>query len=379
MNIVIEIYLVVCALLLLFDILFLVLKNYRNQELYPKNNDLAETIRQEIQNRREQGSFSPEFEEHLGKQLEKIRNLITLMDVLDTDGDAAPWFRPTIFAQIEAYQKKNDYEQAYFAYVISRFDYESEPVPPEFASKFMAFLDSKSLYTFANAMDALYRFGKTNLLMSALDKGDERQGFYHQKLLVDGLLTSRANFQELNPALVKAFDQYTPFMQECLMNFFRMTGYDVSALCIHLIQSGDSVAPEVRYGAMRFFAKYPNGQSRALFLDILGREDSPWMDQMLAIQALESSGDATVRTMVRKKVISRNWYVRTKAISYLHRWGLTKPQIYDILSLRDSYADDALLYQYRNEKELSHYIIDTIQLLQQQDGANGQADQPLPG
>lgn len=378
MNIVIEIYLVVCALLLLFDILFLVLKNYRNQELYPKNNDLAETIRQEIQNRREQGSFSPEFEEHLGKQLEKIRNLITLMDVLDTDGDAAPWFRPTIFAQIEAYQKKNDYEQAYFAYVISRFDYESEPVPPEFASKFMAFLDSKSLYTFANAMDALYRFGKTNLLMSALDKVDERQGFYHQKLLVDGLLTSRANFQELNPALVKAFDQYTPFMQECLMNFFRMTGYDVSALCIHLIQSGDSVAPEVRYGAMRFFAKYPNGQSRALFLDILGREDSPWMDQMLAIQALESSGDATVRTMVRKKVTSRNWYVRTKAISYLHRWGLTKPQIYDILSLRDSYADDALLYQYRNEKELSHYIIDTIQLLQQQDGANGQAAQPLP-
>ena len=370
MNIVIEIYLVVCALLLLFDILFLVLKNYRNQELYPKNNDLAETIRQEIQNRREQGSFSPEFEEHLGKQLEKIRNLITLMDVLDTDGDAAPWFRPTIFAQIEAYQN--------FAYVISRFDYESEPVPPEFASKFMAFLDSKSLYTFANAMDALYRFGKTNLLMSALDKVDERQGFYHQKLLVDGLLTSRANFQELNPALVKAFDQYTPFMQECLMNFFRMTGYDVSALCIHLIQSGDSVAPEVRYGAMRFFAKYPNGQSRALFLDILGREDSPWMDQMLAIQALESSGDATVRTMVRKKVTSRNWYVRTKAISYLHRWGLTKPQIYDILSLRDSYADDALLYQYRNEKELSHYIIDTIQLLQQQDGANGQADQPLP-
>lgn len=377
MNIVIEIYLVVCALLL-FDILFLVLKNYRNQELYPKNNDLAETIRQEIQNRREQGSFSPEFEEQLGKQLEKIRNLITLMDVLDTDGDAAPWFRPTIFAQIEAYQKKNDYEQAYFAYVISRFDYESEPVPPEFASKFMAFLDSKSLYTFANAMDALYRFGKTNLLMSALDKVDERQGFYHQKLLVDGLLTSRANFQELNPALVKAFDQYTPFMQECLMNFFRMTGYDVSALCIHLIQSGDSVAPEVRYGAMRFFAKYPNGQSRALFLDILGREESPWMDQMLAIQALESSGDATVRTMVRKKVTSRNWYVRTKAISYLHRWGLTKPQIYDILSLRDSYADDALLYQYRNEKELSLYIIDTIQPLQQQDEANGQAAQPLP-
>lgn len=378
MNIVIEIYLVVCAFLLLFNILFLVLKNYRNQEFYPKNKDLAETIRQEIQNRREQGAFSPEFEGQLGKQLGKIRNLITLMDVLDTEGDAAPWFRPAIFAQIGEYQKKNDYEQAYYAYVISKFDYESEPVPPEFAAKFMAFLDSKSLYTFANAMDALYQFGSTNLLMSALDKVDMRQGFYHQKLLVDGLLASRVDFQELNPALLKAFDQYTPFLQECLMNFFRMPGYDVSSLCVRLIQGGNSVGPEVRYGAMRYFAKYPDGQSRTLFLDILRWEESPWMDQMLAIQALERSEDATVRDLVRNKVTSPNWYVRTKAISCLHNQGLTKPQIFDILSLRDPYADNALLYQYRNEKELSHYITETMQLLRQQDEAGSQAAQPLP-
>ena len=60
----------------------------------------------------------------------------------------------------------------------------------------------------------------------------------------------------------------------------------------------------------------------------------------------------------------------------LHRWGLSKSQIFDILYLRDKYADNALLYQYRNEKELSHYIIDTIQLLQRQDES---ADaEPLP-
>jgi len=79
--------------------------------------------------------------------------------------------------------------------------------------------------------------------------------------------------------------------------------------------------------------------------------------------------DAAVREAVLKKVTSPNWYVRTKAISYLHRWGLTKEQIFDILYLRDKYADNALLYQYRNEKELSHYIIDTMQLLQRQDEA----------
>lgn len=378
MNIVIEIYLIVCVLLLLFDILFLVLKNYRNQEFYPKNDDLAETVRQEIQNRRKQGAFSPDFEETLGKQLGKIRNLITLMDVLDADRDAAAWFRPAIFAQIGEYQKKNDYEQAYYAYVISEFDYGSDPVPPEFAAQFMAFLDSKSLYTFANAMDAVYRFGRTNLLLAALDKVDERQGFYHQKLLADGLLASRADVQELAPALVKAFDGYTPFLQGCLLNFFRMIGYDVSALCIRLIQSGDKADPEVRYAAMRYFTKYPSAQSRVIFLDMLEREESPWMDQMLAIQVLENNEDAAARDAVRKKVTSPNWYVRTKAIACLHRWGLTRAQIFDLLCLRDRYADNALLYQYRHEKELSQYIIDTIRQLQQQDESAETAAGPAP-
>lgn len=378
MNIIIEIYLIVCVLLLLFDILFLVMKNCRNQEFYPKNTDLAEQIRGEIQNRRQTGAFSQGFEEELGKQLGKIRNLITLVDVLDGDPDAASWFRPVLFAQIEEYQKKSDYEQAYYAYVISRFDYEREPVPPEFAAKFMAFLDSKSLYTFANAMDALYRFGKTNLLLTALDKVDERQGFYHQKLLVDGLLASRADFQELNPVLVKVFDQYTPFMQECLLNFFRMTGYDVSALCLRLIRNGEGTDQEVRYGAMRYFTKYPSAQSRALFLKILEKQESSWMDQMLAIQGLENSEDAAVKEAVLKKVTSPNWYVRTKAVACLHRWGLTKEQIFDILYLRDKYADNALLYQYRNEKELSHYIIDTIELLRRQDESANADIEPLP-
>lgn len=378
MNLVIEIYMIICLLLLLFDVLFLVLKNYKNQEFYPKNHDLEERFRDEIQNHWQTGAFTPGFEEEQGKKLGKIRNLITLVDVLETDQEAAAWFRPAIFAQVEEYQKKSDYEQAYYAYVISKFDYESQHVSPAFAARFMAFLDSKSLYTFANTMDAVYQFGETNLLMSALDKVDERQGFYHQKLLVDGLLASRADFQELNPELEKEFGRYTPFLQESLLNFFRMTGSDVSSLCLRLIQGGKDTDQEVRYGAMRYFSKYPSAQSRALFLDMLGKEESPWMDQMLAIQALENSEDAVVKDAVLKKVTSQNWYVRTNAVSCLHHWGLTKAQIFDILFLRDKYADNALLYQYRNEKEMSRYIIDTIQLLQRQDQPEDLIAEPLP-
>lgn len=366
MNIVIEIYLIVCVLLLLFDIVFLVMKNVRKQELYPRNTDLENSLREAIQTRRETGAFSQDFQEDLEKELKKVRNFITLMDLLEGDPKAADWFRPVVFGQIEEYQKKGDYEQAYYAYAVSRFDYERAPVPPEFAAKFITFLDSKSLYTFANAMDALYRFGETNLLLTAVEKVDQGQGFYHQRLLTDGLLASRANFQDLNPALLRNFDRYTPFMQLCLLNYFRMVGYDIHELCARLIRGGKNVDQEVRYGAMRYFTKYPTAQSRAFFLDVLRDEEAPWTEQMLAIQALEDRPDPEVRPALEKRVTSPSWYVRTRAISCLHRWGLTKEQIFDLLYLRDKYADDALLYEYRDEKEFSRYIIDTIVLLQEQ-------------
>lgn len=366
MSIMMEVYMIICVLLL-FDISFLVVKNHLNQEFYPKNQELEQKLREEAALRRQSGAFSQGFIEDLSRKLGKIRNLITLMDVLETEEGAADWFRPMIFAQIEAYQKKNDYEQAYYAYVAASFDYSKERVPLDFAAKFMSFLESKSLYTFANAMNALYQFGEASLLVTALDEVDKRQGFYHKKLLVDGLLASKADFSELDEALRTRFDQYTPFLQECLLDFFRMNGYDASELCMRLIKSGESVSSEVRYSAMRYFSKYPSDASRAYFLEVLQKEEALWIEQMMAIQALGNYEDDAVKEAVLKKVNSRIWYVRTYAIAYLHRLGLTQEKIYDILCLRDKYADDALIYQYRNEKEMSRYIMDTIQLLRQQD------------
>lgn len=46
------------------------------------------------------------------------------------------------------------------------------------------FLDSQSLYTFANTINCLYSIGLTQPLLRAPEKIDQRQGFYHKKLLV---------------------------------------------------------------------------------------------------------------------------------------------------------------------------------------------------
>lgn len=375
MHLAIEVYMIVCVLLLIFDLVFLTTKNLRNHRLFPKNEKLKEQIQEEIGKHRETGAFSQDFEEELTNKLRKTKNLLALMGELEQDPEAAGWFRGVIFALLADYRKKTDYEQAYYTYVISTFDYQKEKVPEAFAGEFLAFLDSKSLYTFSNTMDALYRFGETHLLVNSIDKVDQRKGFYHKKLLVDGLLDSQADFAELNRKLVERFDRYTPYMKDCLLDFLRMNGYDIAELCMRLLTADDTDF-QVRYTAMRYFAKCPTAGSKAYFLDVLADGQRTWLEQMLAIQGLMGYDDTQVRAAIQEKVTDRNWYVRVNAVQYLYKQGLTRQEVFDILYLRDRYANNTLLYQYHGDKEMTRYIIDTIQLLTQQDEetATGQAN-----
>ena len=365
MNLFIKIYILLCVALVLFDLAFLAVKNIRNLEFYPRNSLLEQRIRKEINLRRETGAFSPNFTADLSRILVRTKNLITLQSELENNPDAANWFRPIVFDQISVYQQKSDYEQAFFTYVVSRFDYTDEPLPREFASRFLTFLDSKSLYTFSNSMNAIYRFGQMNLILLAIDKADERGRFYHKKLLTDGLLASRVDQLELTEELKMRFSRYSTHMQECLLDVFRMGPGDASGLCMKLMTTQDC-DEQIRYSAMRYFSKHPTEASRKYFLAILHDQKAAWIEHMLAIQSLSCYHDAEVYQIIKSKATSRHWYVRTNALEYLHRQGISREEIYEILQTQDRYASEALLYQYRDDHEMTMFIIRSIQKLVQE-------------
>lgn len=365
MNLFIKIYILLCVALVLFDLSFLAVKNFKSYEFCPRNPRLEQRIRAEIALRRETGAFSPNFTAELSRMLTRTKNLITLQSELEKAPDAADWFRTIIFERIDVYQQKSDYEQAFYTYVISCFDYTDEPLPRRFANSFLTFLDSKSLYTFSNTMNAIYRFGQMNLILLAIDKANERGRFYHKKLLTDGLLASRVDQAELTAELLQRFHQYSPHIQECLLDFFRMGQGDASSLCMELMLCRD-YDEQLRCCAMRYFSRHPSESSRRYFLEILRDEGSAWVEQMLAIQALGCYRDSEVYQAVKGKATSRHWYVRTNALEYLHKQRISREEITEILQTRDKYASEALLYQYRDDHEMTMFILQTIQKLEQE-------------
>lgn len=368
MTIIIKIYILLCLALLLFDICFLIVKNRRSLVAYRVNEKLAGRIREEIDTYQEEERFSPDFQKKLQQELSKTRNLLTLESILERQPQARDWFRPFVFEQIKAYAAKDDYEQAYYTYVLSCFDYREQTPGADFVDSLLDFLDSRSLYTFANTMNCLYAIGLPQPLLRALEKVDQRQGFYHKKLLVDGLLTVRQEDGELDRYIVETFDRRSLWMKDCLLDYFRLRGTDVSQLCLGII-TGDQADTQVGYTAMRYFAKYPSPESRTYCLAVLANDSASWLLQMLAIQTLGRYNDAEVRKAIFGKVTSPNWHIRVNAIRYLGEKGLTRDEVFNLLYLRDRYANESLLYQYRSDKEMTRYIVDTIQLLEIQDSA----------
>lgn len=359
MTIVLELYIIVCVALLLFDIGFLMIKNSKNQQLNAKDDRFKEMLREEMQGYRRTGGFSDDFLQTIGKELEKTVHLVSMQNILEEQPEAREWGRPILFDLIDSYQKKTEYEQAFYTYVISMLDYSREKPSTEFSSKFMRFLDSKSLYTFTNAMEAIYAFGEVHLMLQALDVVDRRSGFYHQKLLMDGMIGFKGDFDDLNRELLQNFDDYGEQVRECLLDYFRVQGCKAKDLCLRLMEK-EQTDGEAKYRAMRYFQKFPCEEAKNRFLQILQDDSEIWICQMLAVQGLQRYDDRAVREAVKKKVTSRDWHVRNNAVAFLYKKGMDREELGELLRLNDKYANESLLYQYKDDAELSVFIMETI-------------------
>ncbi|WMI82631.1 hypothetical protein [Anaerotignum sp. MB30-C6] len=369
MNFVIQIYMIICVALIIFDIAFLVLKNLRGKKFGGKDSKTKDFLMKQFRQYNAEKGFGKELKFFLTKSISKTKNLVVLQNVLEEldehKSEIYLEIKPYILNLITEYKGKSEYERAFYAYVVSCLSFEDESPTEQFYKEFFSFLDSQSLYTFSNAMIGFYRFKDPYALNNAIKKVDEKGTFYHGKLFVDGLLEFNGDKQELNQLMKENFFVYAPSTQVSILNYFRQNGMDEGDFCFEVWQNKD-INEEVIYAAMRYFAKFPREESRQKFITILKNDDSNWIEQLLAIQGLTNYNDFMVRAVIKRKSTHPNWYIRTNAVGYLHDNGLDKHEILEILRLFDHFTNDALLYHYREDEETTSYIVKTIQRLERE-------------
>lgn len=110
MNIIIQIYMIMCVILLVFDIGFLLTKNINKMKFFKKNNKFEKLVKKEIKKREADGEFSMGFLIKLPKELSKTQNLVALQNILNENQEAKVWFKSVIFSLVDVYKQKSDYD-----------------------------------------------------------------------------------------------------------------------------------------------------------------------------------------------------------------------------------------------------------------------------
>lgn len=190
----------------------------------------------------------------------------------------------------------------------------------------------------------------------AMEKVNVSEIFYHKKLLIDGLMKYNGDEKDLRNSIEKNFFSYGDGIQEGLVDFCRMRKLNINDLCMEILNKEHEIYPEVRYSAMRYFISNRDEDAKYYFIRLIQEENLYWVEKMLSIQVLYKYNDDIIYELIKECITDRNWYVRNAAIKYVHGRNIDQEEIFSILDKRDKYANEEILYEYKDEKNIFEYI-----------------------
>lgn len=201
-------------------------------------------------------------------------------------------------------------------------------------------------YCRENAMQALYTSGDAQIIVRALRIIDASSLYYHSKLLSDGLLNYTGDTWELADALWEAFDAFQPWMQVTLLNYFRFSS---GAYCekIHALINDPAQDDEVRFSCLRYLGHYPYPPAYAdLLRYATPSENARWEYAAIASSVLASYPGAETAAVLERNLYHPNWYIRFNASKSLEQLGFGYRDLIDVIEGHDRYASEILRYRF---------------------------------
>ena len=201
-------------------------------------------------------------------------------------------------------------------------------------------------YCRENAMQALYTAGDPAVLVRALRIIDASSLYYHSKLLSDGLLNYTGDTWELADALWEAFDAFQPWMQVTLLNYFRFSS---GAYCekIHALLNDPARDDELRFSCLRYLGRYPYPPACAdLLRYATPSENARWEYAAIASSVLASYPGAETAAVLERNLYHPNWYIRFNASKSLEQLGFGYRDLIDVIEGHDRYASEILRYRF---------------------------------
>lgn len=305
-QILIYVYLGICAGMILFNIVTALLSQRREHRSFRDGIRLELTVSQELDRLAETGAVSERHLRFMERRLRRVNGMAAFDAALECLCVRRPELtrayltalNGVMIALAEDYCRRDEIEAAYFPYIIRKYRLLDGQENEALKTMLLDLLHESSIYCRENAMQALYTAGDPAVLVRAL------------------------------------------------LNYFRFSS---GAYCekIHALLNDPAQDDEVRFACLRYLGRYPYPPAYAdLLRYATPSENARWEYAAIASSVLASYPGAETAAVLERNLYHPNWYIRFNASKSLEQLGFGYRDLIDVIEGHDRYASEILRYRF---------------------------------
>lgn len=346
-------YLAICGAMILFNIVCIFVFRGRERRLRRRSARFTRAIEKQF----EDGEPDEKHIRYLRRRLKRLSNMMAFDETLTAlsaqhEEQVRSYIgvlRPLFTELTDRYLTKRHELAAYYLYIITKYRVFEGEKDTAVMEQILAFVESPNLYCRENALQALHSAGDPERVIDGLKLVDRMNLFHHSKMITDGLLAFRGDRAALDAGLWEAFPDFSLRFRRSLLDYFRFSSGNHCRRILAIMED-TSAHPELRFSAIRYFAKYPYEPARATICRFASEPSPTWEYRAIAASALISYPSRETEELLKLLLSDPNWHVRYNASDSLERLGLAYHDLLDVFEGRDRYASEMLRYRFDRKK-----------------------------
>ena len=356
-NYIIFIYIFICLMLLLYNIIYILLASSRSKRHIMKvgkwNNELTKII---LNNEVKKENLE-KHNNHLIRKLKKLDELVAFDEAItsfvsnrsaDILNDYIDTLAKIFTALAEEYCKRPSMEKGYFAFVVSKLPFDEAKDTVILSQQLLLFFNNSTIFCREKVLLALYKIGREEMVLRAFSLLDEEEMYHPTQLLGDGLLTFTGDREHLAWSIWNKSAGWSDSIQVAIVKFASLVS---DAFCEEFLRElkGNQRPYEVKFALIRYFRRWKYTPAKDYFIDFICEDISE--DLAIAMTSALSNYPGELTKMALLKALhSSNWYVRKNSAESLISMGITSEYADALRKSGDKYAAEILEYYITNKE-----------------------------
>lgn len=352
-EILIYAYLAVCAAMIVFNIVCIYVFHKKDKNIQKRSLDFTDSVKEQMAKE----EIDEKHKKFLCKKLKKIQHMMAFDETLEKLYQQQPQEITKYIANLNSvfvfltlkYSEKNKIQAAYYPYIIKKYQVFKGCGANIVIDALMELVKEPNLYCRENALQALYSIGDADSIIEALKILDRQQVFHHTKMVADGLLGFTGDREILDKKIWKNFNEFSVGIKQSILDYFRFSSGEHKEKMLHIMTDKEE-NQELRFSAIRYFAKYYYEPARSYLYDFACANSPVWEYKAITATTLATYPSPQTETILKELLCSPNWYVRYNASESLERLGVKYEEMIDIFEGHDRYASEMLRYRFDRKK-----------------------------